>query len=83
MTTYSVLETEEALLPSPVGRRRRGFWDYVPFAVAALVAVQVVVVLCHVFVPAGEYLLSSTIPLASAPGIHGEGTALLRQTNAR
>ncbi|MBL28817.1 MAG: iron ABC transporter permease [Rhodospirillaceae bacterium] len=54
MTTYSVLETEEALLPSPVGRRRRGFWDYVPFAVAALVAVPVVVVLCHVFVPAGE-----------------------------
>ena len=35
-----------------------------------------------VFVPAGEYLLSSTIPLGSAPGIHGEGTALLRQTNA-
>ena len=35
-----------------------------------------------VFVPAGDYLLSSTIPLGSAPGIHGEGTALLRQTNA-
>ena len=35
-----------------------------------------------VFVPAGEYMLSSTIETGIAPGIHGEGTAILRQTNA-
>lgn len=53
MTTYSI-EATGTPLPSPAGRQRRGFWDYVPFAVAAIVAVPVVVVLCHVFVPAGE-----------------------------
>lgn len=35
-----------------------------------------------VFVPAGEYLLSAAIEMGVAPGIHGEGTPILRQANA-
>lgn len=38
--------------------------------------------IADVFVPAGFYTLSSTIDLGVAPGIHGEGTAMLHQTNA-
>ena len=35
-----------------------------------------------VYVPAGLYVLSATIELGIAPGIHGEGTAMLHQTNS-
>ena len=38
--------------------------------------------IADVFVPAGEYILSETIETLTAPGIHGEGTPMLHQTNA-
>ena len=35
-----------------------------------------------VFVPAGRYILTAAIKTGVGPGIHGEGTAILHQTNA-
>jgi hypothetical protein len=35
-----------------------------------------------VFIPAGRYTLNASIRTGCAPGIHGEGTAILHQTNS-
>jgi hypothetical protein len=38
--------------------------------------------IADVFVPSGFYTLTGAIELGVAPGIHGEGTAMLHQTNS-